>query len=73
MLLLERISRTATVHGARQGRTAVGPRARAGYLRWEEWQKRASVVYVLCCISLLVGFQEEISVDWADSGNSVDR
>jgi hypothetical protein len=54
------------MHVARQGRTAVGPRARAGYLRWEEWQKRASVVYVLCCISLLGGFQEETSVDWAD-------
>ena len=39
VLWLERISRTSTVHVARQGRTAVGPRARAGYLRWEEWQK----------------------------------
>jgi hypothetical protein len=61
------------VHVARKGRTVVGPRARAGYLRWEEWQKRASVVSVLCCISLLGGFQGETSVDWADSGNSVDR
>ena len=33
VLWLERISRAATVHGARQDRTVVGPRARAGYLR----------------------------------------
>ena len=60
------------MHGARQERTAVGPRARAGYLRWEEWQKRASFVYVLCCISLLGGFQQESSVDWEDSIGSVE-
>ena len=33
VLWLEQISRAATVHVARQDRTVVGPRARAGYLR----------------------------------------
>jgi len=45
----------------------------AGYLVWGEWQKRASFVYVLCCISLLGGFQQESSVDGADSSSSVDK